>query len=42
MLKGQSGLQDLTVAAKCNALDVPFTSHGLAAHDRGGVGGRSR
>jgi hypothetical protein len=27
-LKGQSGLQDLTIAAKWNALDVPFTSHG--------------
>lgn len=28
VLKGQSGLQDLTIAAKWNALDVPFTSHG--------------
>lgn len=27
-LKGQSGLQDLTVALKWNALDVPFTRHG--------------
>jgi hypothetical protein len=27
-LKGQSGLQDLTIAAKWNALEVPFTRHG--------------
>jgi hypothetical protein len=27
-LKGQSGVQDLTIAAKWNALDVPFTRHG--------------